>query len=556
MWPQIPEDLTSLSAADLKALAAEIRKAALAVAADSASTPEAKREAAAYALKARELSDLGKTKLATEKDDADAAAVLAALAAEEDEVDEPVAPPVETPAPTPAPAPAPAADEDDDDLAAKGKTVRTTFGPTDAPSVPAAPKRAATLDYLKAVPGVGGKSSGEGFESWRELATTILAEVDSTRGSSRKAPVATIFGNYDESRRLGDDLGLRVDVLNSLSDGDPEIMAAYCAPATPYYGISCMNTTRRPVFNSLPGFQETRMQVSIMPSPSLSDITSGYGIWADTDDDDPGAVKDCATITCGSPTTYKMYGIWRCLKVKNLTAMSYPELVEAFLNRLGAAHARLAETTLLDAMGSAATEIDAPALGYGAATTITTTILNYLALYLETQRWDLSGPVEGWAHRYVLTGMKLDIARRRQTDGKPPRIISDREIEQMFADAGVNIHWFIDTPSWGTPVPAVASGGVLNLLPQSVEILLAPRGKLALMDRGQLSIGVAPNGLYRDTRTNEDNSFRIFFENFEGVVNTNTCPAHILSIPVCWSGVQIDDIVISCQGRDEIGYQS
>ena len=139
MWPQIPEDLTSLSAADLKALAAEIRKAALAVAADSASTPEAKREAAAYALKARELSDLGKTKLATEKDDADAAAVLAALAAEEDEVDEPVAPPVETPAPTPAPAPAPAADEDDDDLAAKGKTVRTTFGPTDAPSVPAAP---------------------------------------------------------------------------------------------------------------------------------------------------------------------------------------------------------------------------------------------------------------------------------------------------------------------------------------------------------------------------------------------------------------------------------
>lgn len=31
MWPQIPEDLTSLSAADLKALAAEIRKTALAV---------------------------------------------------------------------------------------------------------------------------------------------------------------------------------------------------------------------------------------------------------------------------------------------------------------------------------------------------------------------------------------------------------------------------------------------------------------------------------------------------------------------------------------------
>lgn len=551
MWPQIPEDLTSLSAADLKALAAEIRKAALAVHADAAATPEAKREASLFLAKRDEIKAAIPAALAAEKADADAAAALAALADEGE--DEPEATP---------PAPAPATEPDDDgeaegDLAAKGtKPVRTTFGPTDAPPAPVPSKRRSTLDYLKAVPGIGGKSSGDGYESWRELAETILNEVDSTRGASRKMPVANIFGNYAEDRRLGDDLGLRVDVLNSLSDGDPEVMAAYCAPATPYYGISCMNTTRRPVFNSLPGFQETRMQVSIMPSPSLSDITGGYGIWADTDDDDPGMVKDCAEITCGSPTTYKMYGIWRCLKVKNLTAMSYPELVDAFLNRLSAAHARLAETTLLDAMGSAATEIDAPALGYGAATSITTTILNYLALYQETQRWDLSAPVEGWTHRYVLWGMKLDIARRRQLDGKPPRIVSDREIETMFADAGVNIHWFIDTPSWGTAVPAVASGGVLNLLPQSVEILLAPRGKLALMDRGLLTIGVAPNGLYRDTRTNEDNSFRIFFENFEGVVNTNTCPAHILSIPVCWSGVQIDDIVINCQGKDEVGYQS
>ncbi len=339
-------------------------------------------------------------------------------------------------------------------------------------------------------------------------------------------------------------------------DRSAELTAAFCAPATPHYGISCMNVVRRPTFNSLPGWEAPRMKVSIMPSPTLSDIgADGHGQWLDTDDDDPLARKTPATITCGSPTEYKMYGVWRALTVKNLMALSYPELVEAWLNRLHAAQSRMAEILLLDAMGAEATDVNGRALGYGGALSICSQVLNYLALYQETQRWDITGPMEAWAHRIVLAGMKMDIMRRRRTDGKVT-IPSDAEVEGMFRDVGINIHWFIDTPTWAVAVPTVATGGTLNLLPQSVQILIAPPGKFALMTKPELSIGVTGNRIYRDNESNASNTYTFFTETFEGVVNTNTCPAHILDIPVCWNGVQIDDIVINCQGGDEVGYQS
>ena len=540
MWPQIPTDLAPLSADAVEALRGEIAAAALAVQTSPESTPDDVRTALEMLSTRATLATVVATKRA---DEAAAAALATAVATLADEPQ---------PEPEPEPAEEPAAEAGTTPATFSAPAVTTSMGITTPEPAPK-PSRRLAASYLSSVG--GRKPAGESFESWSELAAELVDTATASLGASRRLDVAAIRGKYDESRQLGDSKALRVEVLNGLADDD-ELTAAFCAPATPYYGISCMNTTRRPVFNSLPGFQETRMRVSIMPSPSLSDITGGYGIWEDTDDDNPSAVKDCATITCGSPTEYKMYGIWRCLKVKNLTAMSYPELVEAFLNRLAAAHARLAETTLLEAMAAGTTSIDGRLLGYGGATSILTQIMEYLALYQETQRWDLSGPVEGWAHRIYLTAIKVDIARRRQTDGKPPRIVSDEEVNRMFADAGVNMHWFIDTPSWAIAIPTVATAGNLNLLPQSMPILLAPRGKFALMDRAQLTIGVAPSGLYRDTTTNEDNSFRFFFENFEGIVNTNTCPAHILEIPVCWNGAQIDDIVINCQGGDETGFQS
>jgi hypothetical protein len=96
----------------------------------------------------------------------------------------------------------------------------------------------------------------------------------------------------------------------------------------------------------------------------------------------------------------------------------------------------------------------------------------------------------------------------------------------------------------------VRSGGVLNLLPRTLEILVAPAGKFAVIDRGELAIGVTGNNIYRDNTSNSRNEFTFFFENFEGVVNTTSCPAYKLELSACWNGIQIDDVVIDCEGND------
>lgn len=550
MWPKIPENLQALSAADLRALSRQIREKAMSVLSGADSTADEKAEAREFLARRTGLIELANAKAADE-------AAVAALQADTSDVEP------EAPAADPAGDDAPAdeladdpADEtaDDGELQDKGGKVPAKprkFGVTSTPSTEAQKPRS-LLEQIQATDGVQGHAPGQAFESWTDLAAAVLARAENIRSNSaEKFEVARIKAQYPKERILGD------NALLNLAKFEPdEITAALCAPATPYYGMACANVLRRPVFNSLPQFQAPRMKVSIPESPSLSDITTGVGIWtADMDADDDAVKEACQTITCGTPTEFVMYGVYRCLTVKNMMAMSWPELMEAYLNRLAAAQARLAEQRLLQLMGTRATEINAPRLGYGGSVSIVTTILNYLALYQETERWDVGG-MQAWIPRWVLWAMKMDIARRRRTDGSFS-VPTDAQIEAMFREVGIsNVTWYLDNPSYAVAIPGIASGGNLNLLPASVQILVAPTGKFAVMDRGELAIGVTGNNIYRDNVSNSRNEFTFFFENFEGVVDTTSCPAHILDIPACWNGVQIDDIVINCQGGDEVGYQS
>jgi hypothetical protein len=558
MFPTIPENLEALSASELRSLAAEIRVAVEAVKAN----PEASAEDLTLALEAVEvrkgLIALAKTKdalaLAEMSEDDEAEPVVEDLAADDDDDT------VEEVSEEAAAEDAPSGDEDDTAIepeveveasVSKPAKVRTSTGTT----VTLTEERGTggfSPDKLLARGGVSDKAPGVGFESWLELAETLIdvgKTISST--SNQKFQVAYVPGNFDEDHTLGENF------TQNLRKFEPEIMAEMCAPAEPQYDLDCWNTDRRPVRNSLAAYKpDARGAVTIYPSPSLADITGqsplGVGIW-DNDDDislqgtDPSS-KECAVIECAEPTLYRLYGVWRCLSVQNLLAMTFPELVEAYLNRLAAAHARLAETQLLEAMGTNATPVTQSGLGYGSSVSITTTVMNMLALHQERERWD-NGEMDAWLPRWVRYAMKMDIIRRRSTNGGVISVPSDGQIDSMFRDAGVEPHFFIDTPSWASAVPAVQNGGVLNLLPSSVEMVVAPRGKFAVMDRGELSIGVTGNNLYRDNASNSKNQFTFFFENFEGLVDTNSCPAYLLTVEdLCHSGIQIADEVINCDG--------
>lgn len=562
MFPSIPENISTLTAAELRQLSREIRSAAT-TALKGELTDDQRTEVQSFLVKRMELIALAEQK---EADEATLAALAAEEAAEEEAEKAAQLEGEKTSAEKVAEVEGTMQDPKDDQGSETGSakaaeeagTVSVALATTTAVgsviTQPVETKLPSTLTKLVAAAGNPDKEAGSNFDSWDELSNSILEAAKTMTSGVRKTKVASIFAEYDK--------GVDIEKF-ALSQGKferDEILAAACAPSTPYYGLACQNSLRRPVFASLPRFPAPRGKVSIPSSPTLADITGqsnpGYGQWTFASDDDVNATKNCAVVTCNSFTDYEMYAVWRCITIKNMMMMTYPELVEAYLNRLGAAWSRLAETLLLNAMATGATRINAKALGYGATTTLTTTLLEYLALYQETQRWDLSEGMEVWAHRYIQTGIKLDLMRRRRTDGAVPRVPSDAEVDAIFANAGFNMHWTMDTATWMVPVSTVASGGLLNTIPTSAQFLIAPGGKFAAIDRGELSIGVNGDNLYRDNASNAKNQFTLFYENFEGVVNTTSCPAHIVDIPLCWNGIQVDDQLVNCAGQNMPGFQS
>lgn len=562
MFPEIPANLESLTSAELRTLAGEIRTAFEAVKADPNSSVEA-MQAALSAIDARKVV----LALAASKD------ALAAAEMSEEEEAEPVVEEelseevveeteeVEEVSTEAADEDAASSDEDETEpeveaSVSKPAKVRTSTGASVALTEETAPTGRFTPDKLLARGGVSDKQAGHGFSSWLELAETLIdVGKNVSPGSNQRFSVAFVEGNFDDAHTLGENF------TQNLRKFEPEIMAEMCAPAEPQYDLACWNTDRRPVRGSLSAYKpDARGAVTIYPSPSLADITGqsplGVGIWDNADDislqGTTPSSKECAVIECAEPTLYRLYGIWRCLTVQNLLAMTFPELVEAYLNRLAASHSRLAETQLLEAMGTAAVPVTQSDLGYGSSVSVTSTILNMLALHQEEERWD-NGEMDAWMPRWVRYAMKMDIIRRRDTSGGVISVPSDGQIDSMFRDVGVNPNFFIDTPSWASAVPAVQTGGVLNLLPSAIEMVVAPRGKFAVMDRGELSIGVTGNNLYRDNASNSKNQFTFFFENFEALVNTNSCPAYLLTIEnLCHNGIQIADEVIQCDGGNTI----
>lgn len=560
MFPTIPENLDALSVSQLRALAGEIRTAVDAVKDNEAATAE-EISLALDAIEIRKtVLDLAKKKDAlaaaelNEDDEAEPVVEdLADEAAEAEESEEAVED-AEEAAATEEATTEPAENEEVEASVTTPK-VRTSTGAS-VELHEETGKGRFTPDKLLARAGVSDKTAGQGFESWLELAETLIDVASSVSPSStQKHQVAFVPGNFDEAHTLGENM------TQNLRKFEPEIMAEMCAPAEPQYDLDCWNTDRRPVRGSLAAYKpDARGAVTIYPSPSLADITGqaplGVGIW-DNDDDislqgtTPSA-KECAVISCASPTLYRLYGVWRCLTVQNLLAMTFPELVEAYLNRLAAAHSRLAETQLLEAMGTNAIAVTQSDLGYGSTVSITSTIMNMLALHQETERWD-NGEMDAWLPRWVMYAMKMDIIRRRNTNGGVIEVPSDERIAQLFRDSGVEPHFFIDTPSWASAIPAVQNGGVLNLLPSSVEMVVAPRGKFAVMDRGELSIGVTGNNIYRDNASNASNQFTFFFENFEALVDTNSCPAYLLTVEdLTHNGIQIADEVLNGDGSNTI----
>lgn len=398
-----------------------------------------------------------------------------------------------------------------------------------APDTPPAPETAkAPRPRLTAASGVNGFAAGEEFENSVDLGRALLKRFEDIKGGgTEKIAVANLKANFTEQMTLGSDPAENLEKFGGIDPTAPEAVAASlaCTPREPLYDVGFDSSTARPLLASLPRRRAPRGGYTVYPSPVLADVADaagsgdGTGVWTETEDDDVNAVKNaCAVITCSSPVQYDIYGVYRCLTVRNLLQMTFPELVEAYLNKLTALWARLAEVTLADAMlaDGNLTAITETAASFSANQNLIDIITRVLTVYREQERYG-DAVLDVWMHRWVRDSLKVDAGLMTKYDSTlSSRVASDADINRFFADLGVRPHFLYDTPTGWTGI-AAQGAGALQAWPTTVEMIVAPAGNYQHLDQGTLQLGVT-NRVPWDKDDMERNQFTMFWESYEGLL--------------------------------------
>jgi hypothetical protein len=356
-----------------------------------------------------------------------------------------------------------------------------------------------------------------------------------------KIPIAQLDWReaYDDERRLEDEAPL-LNMARIERVVDPEIIrmnfnarresgsltasGGLCAPVTPYYNLQMLSMAARPVRAALPAFNADRGGIKAARPASLASINEAVGIRTAAEDEAGGtfAAKTCQVVDCPDFEETDVAIIYHCLQFGNLGSRTFPERVVQWNNLTLAAHARLAESTLLTAIDAASTQVSADSLGLGASATIPSQVLAAAAAFRSRHRMDENAILRAIFPRWVLDLFVSDVYRTQfqRFDMTPADFV------RLLRAGNVEPSFHIDGAAGKGQVfgPQVDGAGLLPF-PADVVWYLFPEGSFLYLDGGTLELGIV-----RDSVLNESNDYQIFGETFEAV------ESYAVTTPVCDSG--------------------
>lgn len=367
----------------------------------------------------------------------------------------------------------------------------------------------------------------EGFRPNQELDRLALAEAMISKLRSRTAMphgmrddviiASAHYGDrFPEELRLKNDgtdtrkISAVIDAWREFAGTKDAIVASggLCAPVTPYYELMNVAVAERPVRDALANFNAVRGGLQFAAPPVIGDVT-GVGIKTADQDAAGGttATKTCQVVDCPDFSTVELSMVYHCLQFGNLNARAFPEMIADYNDLVMAAHARVAETALLDGIASASTAVTQAAV-YGATSTIIQGILDAAAGIRSRNRMRVSDRL-----RVLLPEWLPDLLAADLVNSQFVRFEYAREdITRLLERYGVNVTWYLDGPTAGGQVYSAQAAGVLNAFPTSVIGFLYPEGSFLFLDGGTLDLGIV-----RDSTLNSTNDFQIFGETFENV---------------------------------------
>lgn len=357
-------------------------------------------------------------------------------------------------------------------------------------------------------------------------------------GARVKVIAASAKINYPVERQLSrsdsEGNGAKIRAVTS-----PQVIVAsggFCAPYTPIYDLPFIATAARPVKAGLAAFQANRGGIQFPTPLSLADVAEGVGIVLNEDDALGGtfAAKSCVTIDCDPFQLADVDAVYSCVTHGNLGARAWPERVANVADLLGAQHAVVAETNLLDLIstGSTATTDDQK---YGAVSTMLDGIIKAAVAYRSRHRMDPNARL-----RVLLPSVVIGLLQADMIHGQFDRFHAQGEIERLLGLAGVNVSFYLDTPTGaGQVYGAQAAGALANFL-TTVVWYIFHEGAWLFLDMGRLDLGIV-----RDSVLNETNDFQAFMETFEGAAMVGVESIEVTST-VCADGTYAPTASAEC----------
>ena len=138
-----------------------------------------------------------------------------------------------------------------------------------------------------------------------------------------------------------------------------------CAPLTPIYTMPNFATEAEPVWDSLPVFQAARGGVNVPDATYIADITTAISSISESEDAQGGtfATKSCQALECPDYTEVAVQILAHCREYGNLNARAWPEKI-AHENALTmAALSRTTETFMLDRIKTLSINVTQAAIG-------------------------------------------------------------------------------------------------------------------------------------------------------------------------------------------------
>lgn len=407
-------------------------------------------------------------------------------------------------------------------------------------------ERLTTLTAAIDLPGI---PAGAAFDDIGGVAAAIRDRRALLKGSTlagrEKVPVARITRRYTDDAEIlhgGQDEQNqnKIDARVKARTDVPTALAAsggLCAPATPYYDLQQLATAARPVRDALVRFNAERGAITFASPPTLADVTTGVGVKTAEEDALGGtnAEKTCQHIECPDLNTVDVDMIYWCLQFGNLQGRTWPEQVRQFTELTMAAHAREAETVLLDGMKAASTLVTATA-ELGATASLLTQILTAAAGYRSRHRMAPDAVLEvalpAWSKDLLITDLwRSQFQRFELTQQGLVALLRSQRIEPWF---------YIDSASGDSQVFGAQSAGAMLNFPGTVDWFLYAPGSFLWLDSGVLDLGIV-----RDSVLNSTNDYSIFGETFEEVAFIGIESLHV-ETTVCNSGVVAAPTTVTC----------